>query len=200
MKTLNPCELRDLDGSYALVRPLDDVRCRVIDSNVFAKGELLCLWNTPYDWIEGSEDLGGCTRIGLADLIPRNGPIVEDRGEDILPLERAFGEHADSEAEEHRMELEAVAPDEDVPDEDDFDFDATLRRLTLHFVEVHLHLADGVPTMEDCRCPGIAPANEWAQDRLYAVIWITFALGRFLSIPQMIMAMGEIGMTPRLMD
>lgn len=204
MKTLIPCELRDLDGSYALVRPIDDVRCRVIDSNVFQKGEQLRLKSVPYDWREGSQDIGGCTRASLEDLLPPEDSLSNESVEDPLQdcarhHESARGRH-DDDLDEHLNNLGSLDPGDDSEDVDDFDFDAALRRLTFHFVEVHLHLADGVPTMEECRCPGIAPANEWARDRLYAMIWITFALGKFLSIPQMIMAMGEIGMTPRLMD
>lgn len=76
--TLPPlCEFRDPDGSTLLVRPLDEIRGRVIASNVVRKGELLFKDETP-SWREAAEDLGGWTRLGPG-ILPGPG------GEDALP-------------------------------------------------------------------------------------------------------------------
>lgn len=204
MKTLTPCEFRDLDGSYALVRPLDDVRCRVIDSNVFEKGKELHLRDAACDWREGSEDIGGCTRVSLEDLFPFEDSLAERPAEDLLPLfahhQESTRDRRDADPDEQPTHLGSFAPEDDGEDNDDFDFDTALRRLVLHYAACHMRLKGKSPSMDVCRCAGIAPASEWARRRLYLVASLTLAVGKYLSLPQLIMAMGELGMTTRLMD
>lgn len=68
MKTLIPCELRDLDGSYVLVEPVGDIRCRVLASNVAQKGEVLYKPEA-LSWLQATRDLGGFTRLTPAELL-----------------------------------------------------------------------------------------------------------------------------------
>ncbi len=68
MKTLIPCELRDLDGSYVLVEPVGEIRCRVLVSNVARKGEVLYKPEA-LTWSQASRDLGGFTRLSPAELL-----------------------------------------------------------------------------------------------------------------------------------
>src|SRR5262245_20280675 len=96
VKTLIPCELRDLDGSYLLVEPLDACRCRVLDSNVAPKGEIL--WKPrSLTWHQASKDLGGWTRVAPSDLQNLEGENGAQDHENILEIlereQEVLGEH-----------------------------------------------------------------------------------------------------------
>ena len=70
-------EFLDQEGSYALVRPLDDTRGRVVYSTVHEQGEIL--YKDPrLTWDEASHDAGGCTRMGPSDFAlgsPKEGDL-----------------------------------------------------------------------------------------------------------------------------
>ena len=67
MRTSRLFEFLDLDGSYALVRPLDDTRGRVMYSTLHEQGEIL--YKDPrLSWDEASRDAGGSTRMGPSDF------------------------------------------------------------------------------------------------------------------------------------
>lgn len=68
MKTITPCELRDLDGSYLLVQPVGESRCRILDSNVAPKGQVLYKPEL-MSWDQAAEDLGGYTRLSPDELL-----------------------------------------------------------------------------------------------------------------------------------
>jgi len=68
VKTIIPCELRDLDGSYLLVQPVDESRCRILDSNVAPKGKVLFMPDL-MSWEHAAEDLGGYTRLSPDELL-----------------------------------------------------------------------------------------------------------------------------------
>ncbi len=177
MKTLPPCEFRDLDGSYVLVRPLDDVRCQVIDSNVFPEGELLRLRGSGYDWLEGTEDLGGCTRIGLDQFLrPASGEDTQD--DNVLgllaELDVALGEHRHPDPEERLVDPHSLVPDPDNRDAEDVP--ATLRRLADHYRSVHGYQQDAPDRVTACVCPGFAPESERSRHLLSTVM--TIALSR----------------------
>lgn len=61
-------EFRDLDGSYVLVRPLDEVRGRVVSSNRAARGRVLYK-DGALSWERAAEDLGGYTRLSPEELL-----------------------------------------------------------------------------------------------------------------------------------
>jgi len=176
--TLPLCEFREPDGSYVLVRPHDDVRCRVIDSNVFQKGEVLSLRGAAYDWVEGSEDIGGCTRIGLAFLLRGQPSQADGHSQDLLNLladhEVALAEHRHSDPEEDLVDPRSLAPD--VPERDVEDLRATLRRLADHYRSVHGYRQNARDQLTACICPGFAPDSERARDLLGTVM--TLALRR----------------------
>src|SRR5438105_5600501 len=103
-----PCELRDLDGSYLLVEPLGDIRCRILASNVATKGEVLYK-SESMTWSEAMEDLGGWTRLLPSQLL---GGEEEERLPDpenlreVLDLEQ----QGDGGNRRHDPEREAVDP------------------------------------------------------------------------------------------
>jgi len=66
-------EFLDDDGSYIQALTLDELRCRVLCSNVARRGELL-LKDPDLDWESATEDLGGLTRLGPWDLVPLGEP------------------------------------------------------------------------------------------------------------------------------
>jgi hypothetical protein len=68
VKTIIPCELRDLDGSYLLVQPLGESRCRILASNVAPKGKLLYKPDL-LSWSQATEDVGGYTRLSPDELL-----------------------------------------------------------------------------------------------------------------------------------
>jgi len=73
---LPSCEFRDPDGSYVLVQPFDEVRCRVLASNVADRGEVL-FKDGSLTWSEAAEDVGGFTRVGPSTLLehPEKDPV-----------------------------------------------------------------------------------------------------------------------------
>jgi hypothetical protein len=182
VKSLPLCEFREPDGSYVLVRPYDDVRCRVIDSNVFRKGELLHLRGAAYGWSEGSEDIGGCTRVGLAFLLQDHSALVDGHPDDLLNLlaeqEAALADHRLPDPEEEVVDPRSLAPDE--PEMGGADLRATLTRLTDHYRKIHGYGQNTPTQVTACSCPGFGPGNYRARDLLAAVV--TLAL-RHKSLP-----------------
>lgn len=73
MKSIIPCELRDLDGSYLLFEPVGESRCRILASNVAPKGQLLYK-PTLLSWAQATKDLGGYTRLSPAELLAQVDP------------------------------------------------------------------------------------------------------------------------------
>jgi hypothetical protein len=71
-------EFRDPDGSYVLALALDEIRCRVLRSNVAERGAVL-FKNPDLGWEKASEDLGGLTRLGPADLVPSRELAAQER-------------------------------------------------------------------------------------------------------------------------
>lgn len=172
MKTLPLCEFCEPDGSYVLVRPYDDVRCRVIDSNVFRKGELLHLRGAAYDWSEGSEDIGGCTRIGLAFLLQDHSALVDGQSDELPNLlseqQAALADHRLPDPEEEVVDPRSLASNE--PQMDGADLRATLTRLVDHYRELHGFGENTLDQMTACSCPGFGPDNYRARDLLAEVV------------------------------
>lgn len=100
MKTLNPCELRDLDGSYLLVEPFGEIRCRVLSSNVARKGEVLYKPEA-LTWSQASRDLGGFTRLSPAELL---GTVEADSRPDPENLLEVLGSQEEIRSDERRRD------------------------------------------------------------------------------------------------
>lgn len=107
MKTIVPCELRDLDGSYLLVQPVGESRCRILDSNVAAKGQVLYKPEL-MSWDQAVEDLGGYTRLSPDELL---GLVEQDSLPDPENLVEALGAR-----EEILVEPRRPDPDGEVVD------------------------------------------------------------------------------------
>ena len=166
---MNTVELRDPEGSYVLAQPVDDVRCRVLDSNVMEKNEVLCKGN-PVSWEEAGEDLGGFTRLGPSDLEPFDLGNPRDRSllEDLEAAEacsaRTFEDGLDpadrilDPASLRSLEEEEASPR------------AQLEGLLLHYVAVHRgrHGADSLRSA--CNCPGFRSGRTQAEARLHALV------------------------------
>jgi len=91
-------EFRDPDGGYVLALALDEIRCRVLRSNVAERGAVL-FKDPDLGWEKASEDLGGLTRLGPVDLVPSREQAASEksfrRGLEEVPDPESLG------AEEH---------------------------------------------------------------------------------------------------
>jgi len=171
VKTIVPCELRDLDGSYLLVQPVGESRCRILDSNVVPKGEIY--WKPrSLDWSEASEDLGGWTRLAPSELVDleRENPVPED--ENILEIlereQEVQGEHRRPELEEVLEAPESISAA--AHEQDEKDFRSCLTMLADHYRSVHGYHDDQGDHLSYCVCPGLAAAAERARDHLNILI------------------------------
>jgi hypothetical protein len=63
-------ELRDLDGTYVLVKPLDDVRGVVLNGTLHEQGQVLYK-GASLSWKAASRDIGGATHLSPQDLVAR---------------------------------------------------------------------------------------------------------------------------------
>jgi hypothetical protein len=163
-------EFRDLDGSYVLARRVDDVRCRVLASNVMAEGRVLYK-NPRMSWEEAGRDLGGFTRLipldfegeGTAAPSPdAEGPLSFLEEKDLLP-----SRHMASDASElSAFPLDLMDPEEGTLER--------LARLTMHYVKAHR--PQGLKgSARACRCPGFRPNSSLPSDRLQALVGLVLA-------------------------
>ena len=133
MKTIVPCELRDLDGSYLLVQPLGESRCRILASNVAPKGQLLYKPEL-LSWSQATQDLGGYTRLLPDELL---GLVEQGNGSDPDNLVEALDSREEilSEARRPDPEGEVVDPGTTPGTGENFEADdpqAELLRLAIH--------------------------------------------------------------------
>ena len=149
-------EFLDLDGSYALVRPLDETRGRVVYSNVLEQGELL-FKNPRLTWKEAGEDAGGCTRLGPSDF-PQGTPKERD-----LDLEDFQGHEGDrilfdlletSETPEAGPRLPGPSPEVMQPDGQEAPPDL-LMHLVVHYLRMTEPGHDDGRWSRLCSCPEI---------------------------------------------
>ena len=63
-------EFRDLDGTYVLVKPLDDVRGVVLNGTLHEQGQVLYK-DASLSWKAASRDIGGATHLSPQDLVAR---------------------------------------------------------------------------------------------------------------------------------
>jgi len=171
VKTITPCELRDLDGSYLLVEPMDECRCRVMDSNVVPKGEIL--WKPrSMSWRQTSKDFGGCTRVAPSELIDLEGENPVPHDENILEIlereQEVLGEHCRLEPQEvfeAPLSLSAAAHEQD-----EKDFKSCLTMLADHYRSIHGYYDDQGDHLSYCVCPGLGVAAERARDHINILI------------------------------
>lgn len=179
MTTWPIAEFRDPDGSYALVQPFDEVRCRVISSNVLSKG-LVLYKHADLTWEEAARESHGGTRVGPSDLAA----LEERRFESSDYRDLIRGEVAEDpdplrDLEDTRStRLEAA----EVP----ADPRAGLLRLAFHYRKVHERREAGGRWMSVCRCPGFTPEGKPGYARLHAMIWVALFTKRLPSLPRML--------------
>ncbi len=171
MKTIVPCELRDLDGSYLLVEPMDAYRCRVLDSNVVPKGDIL--WKPrSLTWHQASKDLGGWTRVAPSELVDLEREHYVPDHENILEIlereQEVRCEHRRPDPEEELANPRSLSPVDH--EQDERDFRATLNILARHYRSIHGYHNDPGGQVSYCVCPGFGPAGERARDHLNILI------------------------------
>lgn len=171
---MNTVEFRDVGGGYVLARPFDDVRCRVVASNLIEKDQVL-FKDPELTWEEASEDLGGFTRLDPCDFALGE---AEDREERSLmaDLEAAASSSARTtddlvpgpERIPDPASLRELADKEDAPR-------ALVARLVTHYVTVHRERTDSTPPKDVCRCPGFRAGDSRPEARLHAMVAIATA-------------------------
>jgi len=167
-------EFRDEDGSYALIRPLDDTRGRVVTSDVWEAGQLLYK-NPKLTWEEAGKDAGPGTGfqtcLGPSDFAPGYSKDEDFDREDFQGHEEdrvlfELLESAEEPESDSRPGGPAVSPlyparKEIAPD------------LLMHLVVHCLKIAD--PVQDDgrwdhlCGCPE-GQLHPRTADALYAVV------------------------------
>jgi hypothetical protein len=163
-------EFRDLDGSYVFARRVDDVRCRVLASNVMAQGRVL-LKNPRMSWEEAGRDLGGFTRLVPLDFEGEGtsapspdveGPLALLEEKDILR-----SPHMATDA----PELSALPLD--LMDHEDGILER-LARVVIHPVKAQR--PQGLKgSSRACRGPGFRPPSSLRSDLLDALVGLVLA-------------------------
>jgi len=152
-------EFRDLDGTYVLVKPLDDVRGVVLNGNRHARGEVLYK-DADLRWEEAARDIGGATRLSPEDL------VVEEVEESDFPTPEFTDEDGDLLEGEHEAPedlLERGAAKSEDPLEgayEEIGLDVMFRRLLRHYRLEHTTRVNRTRTVEDCQCPGWVPSDD----------------------------------------
>lgn len=189
MKTLIPCELHDLDGSYLLVQPLGEVRCRVLDSNVAPKGEVLYKPET-LTWSQASEDLGGCTRLGPAELLGTEGAdSVPDPDNLVQVLDRqqeVLGDHRKPDPEGDLVDPTTL-PDLGGDLETD-DLRAEILRLVIHYRKKHERKVGKHRWVTLCNCAEFCLTDQTANARLHLLISMGLLKNRVPTLPRIFQA------------
>lgn len=172
-------EFRDPDGSYVLVRPFDEVRCRVMASNVLPKG-LVLHKDAELTWEEASRESNGITRVGPWDLASPDERRFESPDYRDLILGEESKDHDPlrelEDASSSRQEVADLAADPRV----------RLLRLALHYRKVHERREAGGRWMSVCRCPGFTPEGKPGYARLHAMIWVALYTKRLPSLFRML--------------
>jgi hypothetical protein len=162
-------EFLDPDGSYALVQPFDEVRGRVLSSNVFEKGSVLHK-SEELCWTEAAEDLGGFTRLGPADLLSpgEDGPApVWEESELLGMLEEQMGPGRAEPGGDPGPQAISPAPgyDRGAPgdEEDPVGF---LLGLVGHIRQLHEKRGRGPRGVTPCRCLAFRVNDDRLRTRL----------------------------------
>jgi hypothetical protein len=174
---LPPCEFRDPDGTYVLVQPFDEVRCRVIASNVAEKDQVLYKGDA-IDWPEAAKDLGGFTRLGPCELLAQVDQELPDLGEDdagFVPED--WGQAADALAQ-----VEDPRTSRSHEQAEGADLQVAILRLAIHYQQVHERRDGETRWVTLCRCPGHAPAGDVETARLHAMVSVALLANELPSL------------------
>jgi len=170
--TIQTVEFLDPDGSYALVQPFDEVRGRVLSSNVLEKGSVLHK-DAELAWDDAAEDLGGFTRLGPSDFLRDEGAAPEPAWENadlVRLLEERDHAATPSRTQDPFLGLESKPA---TPAEDSEPV-GLLRRLVRHLRKQHLKREAGSRWVAPCRCPGFQVKGGRLRSRLLELLTEAF--------------------------
>jgi hypothetical protein len=185
-------EFLEPDGTYALVQPFDEVRGRVLSSNVLEKGTVLHK-AAVLDWEDAAENLGGFTRLGLSDLLPKDeawpDPVWE--GSELLSLlEEHLGPSREEPVQDPALKRESPAPEPPKPSagEDPVGF---LLGLVRHTRKLHEQDEGEFRWVAPCRCPAFQVKADRLRTRLYKLITTALEKGRGPRLARILVALRE---------
>jgi hypothetical protein len=192
--TIQAIEFLDPDGSYALVQPFDEVRGRVLASNVLLKGNILHK-DEELTWTEAAEDLGGFTRLGLSDLLPKDEawqePVWED-SELLTLLEEHLGPSREKLIADPRLQVESPPPEDAKPKvgaaEDPVGF---LLSLIRHTRKLHERNVGETRWVAPCRCPAFQVKGDRLRTRLEELLTAALEKGRTPRLSRILLALRE---------
>jgi len=188
--TIQAIEFLDPDGSYALVQPFDEVRGRVLSSNVLEKGSVLHK-DAELAWGEAAEDLGGFTRLGPSDFL-HDGALSAEPAWNSEDLVRLLEDPLDTQGEvpshDPMRNLESPPP---VPATLDQDADPVglLLRLVRHLRKTHRKKDAGSCWVAPCRCPAFQVKGDRLRTRLQELITAALEKGRLPRLSRILVAL-----------
>ncbi len=190
--TMPVVEFLDPDGSYALVQPFDEVRGRVLSSNVLPKGHVLHK-NEKLSWSEAAEDLGGFTRLGPSDFLPEGEAGLEPawEGSELLEqLEEHLGYSREEPIQNPALKRESPTLEPPKPSawEDPVGF---LLGLVRHTRKLHEQDAGESRWVATCRCPAFQVPGERLRARLHKIITAALEKGRRPRLSPILIALRE---------
>ncbi len=185
-------EFLDPDGSYALVQPFDEVRGRVLSSNVLPKGHVLHK-DEKLSWSEAEEDLGGFTRLGPSDFLPQGeaGPEPAWEGGELTSwLLDPLASSREERILDPLLELESPPPGLGRP-EQEVDPVGLLLGLVRHFRKLHLTKEGTSRWVAPCRCPGFQVQGERLRARLHKLARAALLDRKLPSLSRILVALRE---------
>jgi hypothetical protein len=150
-------EFRDPDGTYVLVKPMDEVRGIVLNGTHHRRGQVIRK-SSHLSWGASVQDIGGATRLSPEDLVPLESenaldyPLPESMDDEEEIFESA---HKDVETRSSGSAVQIPAGSGTDPD-----IRALIRRLVTHYRREHEIGSGRLRRIEPCRCPQHAPGED----------------------------------------
>lgn len=191
--TMPMIEFLDPDGSYALVQPFDEVRGRVLSSNVLEKGSILYK-DAELAWGDAAEDLGGFTRLGPSDFF-QDGEASGEPAWDSEDLVRLLEDPMDDGHEE--LSRDPLSDPESPPpgpttSEQSGEPVGVLLSLVRHLRKQHEKKDGGSCWVTPCRCRAFHVKSDRLRTRLQELI--TVALEK-VRLPRLSRILGALRLT-----
>jgi hypothetical protein len=183
-------EFIDPDGSYALVQPFDEVRGRVLSSNVLEKGSVLHK-DAELAWGEAAEDLGGFTRLGPSDFLQDGVASAEPAwdSEDLVRLlEDPLGSRGAEIHQDPLLDLESPPPGS-ATSEEVAEPVGLLLRLVHHLRKHHEKKDRGSCWVAPCRCPAFQVKGTRLQTQLLELIAAALEKGKLPRLSRILVAL-----------
>jgi len=188
--TMPTIEFTDPDGSYALVQPFDEVRGRVLSSNVLAKGSVLHK-DAELAWGEAAEDLGGFTRVGPSDFL-LDGALLDEpqwKSEDLVRLlEDTRGEGGEEPSQDPLQGVESPPPAPATAEPEARPV-GLLLGLVRHFRKHHLKKDGASCWVSPCRCPAFQVKGARLETQLQELIAVALEKGRLPRLSRILIAL-----------